>query len=88
MKFGRSSTNNLTSFELPEDHPETKNAIQLSNKKKIEVRLGLPKWGKADLENLYPQGTSDLLNYYSTQFNAIEFNAFFYRIFKPDQVIK
>jgi uncharacterized protein YecE (DUF72 family) len=88
MKFGRSLTNNLTSFELPNDHPGTKNVIEKSRTKDIEVRLGLPKWGKADLEHFYPRGTTDLLKYYSTQFNAIEFNAFFYRIFKPEQVTK
>jgi uncharacterized protein YecE (DUF72 family) len=51
------------------------------------VFIGFPKWAKADLKDFYPKGTKDELAYYSTQFNAIELNAFYYRIF-PEKVVQ
>ncbi|WAC02395.1 DUF72 domain-containing protein [Lacinutrix neustonica] len=47
--------------------------------------MGCAKWNRADLKGFYPRGTKDELAYYSTQFNAIEFNATFYRIFPAEQ---
>src|SRR5262249_21037690 len=38
---------------------------------------------KKDLKNFYPRGVKDELAYYSTQFNCIELNATFYRLFPP-----
>ncbi|GBL35561.1 hypothetical protein EMGBS15_11560 [Filimonas sp.] len=43
---------------------------------------------KTDLKNFYPKGTKDELVYYATQFNSIEFNASFYRLFPPEQYAK
>lgn len=42
----------------------------------------------ADLKNFYPRGTKDELEYYSTQFNSIELNASFYRMFPEEQFAK
>src|SRR5690606_41651219 len=36
------------------------------------------------LKGFYPKGTKDELEYYATQFNSIELNATFYRIFPAD----
>ena len=89
MKFGRSEVDSGEILSLPPDQLDTKRVLTYANEIVVpEVRFGLPKWGKADLENLYPPSTSNPLLYYSSQFNAIEFNAFFYRIFKPEQVVK
>src|SRR5262249_49921343 len=49
----------------------------------LEVFVGCAKWNKADLKNFYPKGVKDELGYYSTQFNSIELNATFYRLFPP-----
>lgn len=51
--------------------------------KKLEVFVGCAKWNKEDLKNFYPKGIKDELAYYSTQFNSIELNATFYRLFPP-----
>src|SRR5690606_34639821 len=56
------------------------------NKKTFEnIRIGCAKWNRKDLKNFYPKGTRDELEYYSTQFNSIELNASFYRIFPKEQ---
>ena len=49
-----------------------------------EIYVGCAKWNKADLKGFYPKGTKDELEYYSRQFNSIELNATFYRIFPAD----
>jgi len=49
--------------------------------------VGCAKWNKQDLKNFYPRGTKDELAYYSTQFNSIELNATFYRMFSSEQII-
>jgi uncharacterized protein YecE (DUF72 family) len=41
--------------------------------------VGCAKWNRQDLKNFYPRGTKDELEYYASQFNAIELNATFYR---------
>lgn len=89
MKFGRVQNSESLDVSLPKDNPETFKC--LSKYAKIaqpKFRIGLPKWGKPDLENFYPKCTKNPLLYYSSQFNSIELNAFFYRIFKPEQVVK
>jgi uncharacterized protein YecE (DUF72 family) len=43
--------------------------------------VGCAKWNRADLKGFYPRGTKDELTYYAKQFNSIELNATFYRIF-------
>ncbi len=48
--------------------------------------VGCAKWNKQDLKNFYPKGTKDELEYYASQFNAIELNATFYRFFSPRQI--
>jgi len=48
------------------------------------IFVGCAKWNKKDLKNFYPKGTKDELAYYSTQFNSIELNATFYRIFSAE----
>ncbi|WP_372936398.1 DUF72 domain-containing protein [Seonamhaeicola sp.] len=90
MKFGSVNNPQDIDFTLPPDHPET---IQVLNKVKsnnssLEVYVGCAKWNKADLKGFYPRGTKDELGYYSKQFNSIELNATFYRIFPAEQFAK
>ena len=52
-----------------------------SKAKDLKIWVGCAKWNKTDLKGFYPKGTRDELTYYSTQFNCIELNATFYRLF-------
>jgi uncharacterized protein YecE (DUF72 family) len=86
MEFGQVDNFNDIDFTIPPDHPGTKKrlAAQAAKSKDIEVYVGCAKWNKQDLKNFYPRGVKDELAYYSTQFNCIELNATFYRLFSPE----
>ena len=89
MKFGSTETPELIDFTLPEDHLDT--AVVLSKFKKPSppnIYVGCAKWNRKDLKNFYPRGTKDELVYYASQFNSIELNATFYRMFPADQYQK
>lgn len=88
MKFGQVENPEEIDFTIPEDHPDTKNVLAKSKAKDLKVYIGCAKWNKADLKNFYPKGTKDELGYYSTQFNCIELNATFYRLFPATQFEK
>ena len=81
MKFGQVDNPEEIDFTLPEDHLDTKRLLGKSKSKDFKAYVGCAKWNKADLKNFYPKGTKDELGYYSTQFNCIELNATFYRLF-------
>lgn len=51
-----------------------------------DIYVGCTKWNRRDLKNFYPWGTKDELEYYGSQFNAVEMNATYYRNFPPEQV--
>ncbi|MBP0902421.1 DUF72 domain-containing protein [Mariniflexile gromovii] len=86
MKFGSVDNPLNIDFTLPPDHPETKRVLNKFKDDNIpEVYVGCAKWNKADLKGFYPRGTKDELVYYSSQFNSIELNATFYRIFPAEQ---
>ncbi|WP_109300185.1 DUF72 domain-containing protein [Aquimarina sp. AU474] len=88
MKFGKVEHPEDIDFSLPEDHPNTKSVLQNSDNGELSVYVGCAKWNKQDLKGFYPRGTKDELEYYSRQFNSIELNATFYRIFPEDQFKK
>ncbi|MFP4846757.1 DUF72 domain-containing protein [Winogradskyella sp. PE311] len=88
MKFGRVDNPQDIDFTLPEDHPDTLKTLNKNAADNINVFVGCAKWNRADLQGFYPRGTKDDLEYYSRQFNAIELNATFYRIFSPEQFSK
>ena len=88
MKFGQVSNPEEVDFTIPKDHPDTKKVLEKSKAKTFEVRVGCAKWNKTDLKNFYPKGTKDELGYYSSQFNCIELNATFYRLFPASQFEK
>ncbi|NMH88275.1 DUF72 domain-containing protein [Flavivirga algicola] len=86
MKFGSVNNPEQIDFTLPKDHLETYNVLNSVKDDNIpEIYVGCAKWNRADLKGFYPRGTKDELVYYSRQFNAIELNATFYRIFPAEQ---
>ena len=89
MKFGKVDNPEEINFTLPKDHPDTLKVFQKETPvANPPIFIGGTKWGKKDLKNFYPRGTRDELTYYSRQFNSIEMNSPFYRIFPPEQFIK
>ncbi len=89
MKFGSVENPQDIDFTLPLDHPKTKEVLNKVKDDSIpEIFVGCAKWNRADLKGFYPRGTKDELEYYSRQFNSIELNATFYRIFPAEQFAK
>ncbi len=85
MKFGKVEHPELIDFSFPEDHPETEIVLKKHDKDgDFKIFVGCAKWNRQDLKNFYPRGTKDELSYYSGQFNSIELNATFYRIFPAE----
>lgn len=84
MKFGKVDDPGRLDLSLPSDHPGTSAVLRGSRRAvddALRVYVGCSRWGKADLKGFYPSGTRDALAYYSSQFNCIELNATFYRLF-------
>lgn len=88
MKFGSVDNPEQIDFTLPKDHVDTVRVLNASPSKSTNIYVGCAKWNRADLKGFYPRGTKDELEYYSRQFNSIELNATFYRIFPPEQFQK
>ncbi|MEL7270699.1 MAG: DUF72 domain-containing protein [Bacteroidota bacterium] len=89
MKFGKVDHPENIDFTIPQDHPDTGVLLSgLKNDAPTNFFVGCAKWNRQDLKNFYPRGTKDELAYYSTQFNSIELNATFYRIFPAEQYEK
>lgn len=85
MKFGAVEDPGKIDFTIPADHPETAKVLKRASKSDgLEVYVGCAKWNKKDLKNFFPKGTKDELAYYATQFNGIELNATFYRLFPAE----
>jgi len=76
----------MYAHSLPKDHTDTKIALETEDTHSPKVFIGCPRWAKAELKGFYPKGVKDELSYYSSQFNAIELNAYYYRIFPPSVV--
>ncbi len=86
MQFGKVDNPQDIDFTLPADHTATARVLKkYKSDDPLAVYVGCAKWSKADLKGFYPKGTKDELVYYSSQFNSIELNATFYRIFSAEQ---
>jgi uncharacterized protein YecE (DUF72 family) len=83
MKFGQVPNPEELDLTIPPDDRANKDIFATETAKEMEVYVGCAKWNKTDLKGFYPKGTKDELTYYSTQFNCIELNATFYRLFPP-----
>jgi len=82
MKFGKVEHPEHIDFTMPVDHPDTEVVLAKNRQPGApNIFVGCAKWNKQDLKNFYPRGTKDELAYYATQFNCIELNATFYRMF-------
>ncbi len=88
MKFGKVDNPEDIDLTIPFDHPETTRSLSQLDDEPLQLYVGCAKWNRQDLKNFYPRGTKDELVYYATQFNCIELNATFYRIFPPEQFAK
>jgi uncharacterized protein YecE (DUF72 family) len=89
MKFGSVDNPQNLDLSLPQDHIDTARVLnKVKDDNSPEIYVGCAKWNKADLKGFYPRGTKDELVYYSSQFNSIELNATFYRIFPAEQFSK
>lgn len=89
MKFGKVEHPETIDFTFPQDHPDTVSVLSRNaSDTELRVYIGCAKWNRQDLKNFYPRGTKDELGYYSTQFNSIELNATFYRLFPAEQFSK
>jgi len=88
MKFGKVDNPEEVDFTIPKDHKDTKAVLEHSGKKDLKVYVGCAKWNRKDLKGFYPRGTKNELEYYSSQFNSIELNATFYRLFAAEQFTK
>lgn len=86
MKFGSVANPGDIDFSLPKDHKDTARIFEkLKKDGNLKIYIGCAKWNKKDLKNFYPKGVKDELEYYSRQFNSIELNATFYRLFPKAQ---
>lgn len=86
MKFGSVDSLRGLDLSLPPDHPDTPRVLERGRRKgSPRVHVGCAKWNRKDLAGFYPRGTKDELAYYATQFNSIELNATFYRLFPSAQ---
>ena len=89
MQFGKVTNPENIDFTLPANHPETEVVLQsYKNDEKPSIYVGCAKWNRQDLKGFYPRGTKDELVYYASQFNSIELNATFYRMFPAEQFEK
>ena len=88
MQFGKVSNPAQIDFTLPSDAAQNAKILRSTKKQTFKVYVGCAKWNKQDLKGFYPKGTKDELTYYANQFNAIELNATFYRIFPKEQFEK
>lgn len=88
MQFGK--VNNLKNIDLslPKDHSLTEKVFCKTSIDKTKFSVGCAKWNRQDLKDFYPRGTKDELTYYSSQFNSIELNATYYKIYPEEQFLK
>lgn len=85
MKFGAVNTLEGIDLTLPEDPISNKNVLTKVSNEELEVYVACPNWNKEKLKGFYPKGVKDELTYYARQFNAIELNTSFYRLFEKEQ---
>ena len=91
MKFGAVSDISSVDFSLPHDHSETTELLSkfAQRTSPLSYQVGFAKWDPKYLQGLYPKGVgTKQLEYYSNHINCIEMNAFYYRIFPPENVQK
>lgn len=91
MEFGRINPLFIdqVDFKLPDDPVFTKENV--NGNKKLKIYVGCAKWDRKDwLGSLYPTGTrqENFLKEYAKQFNAIELNATYYKIYDTKTIVR
>jgi len=82
LKYYRPSS---IDFTLPDGHHENFRVLQnTKGNNYVQFNIVCDKWNKTYLKNLYHRGTKNELEYYANEFNSIELNATFYRLFGLD----
>ena len=81
MKFGQVPDPEEIDFTIPDDLSDTTKMLAKTKGGEMSIHIGCAKWNKTDLKGFYPKGIKEELAYYSSQFNCIELNATFYRLF-------
>lgn len=86
MNFGKVEDPGQVDFSLPPTHKRSLSILKRYKQNSFKnIRIGCAKWNRGDLKNFYPKGAGDELKYYSSQFNSVELNASFYRMFPEEQ---
>lgn len=88
MIFGKVDNPEHIDFTLPNDNKFTSSVFKQSYIGKTTFHIGCAKWNKQELKGFYPRGTKDELTYYSNQFNSIELNATYYKLYPTEQYQK
>jgi uncharacterized protein YecE (DUF72 family) len=93
MEFGRVTNTELSrvDFSLPAE-PDNNKAFFNRDKKlscKTNIYFGCPRWGTKEwVGTIYPKGTKEgkFLDYYVSQYGAVELNATHYKIYTPTEI--
>ncbi|UZO79549.1 DUF72 domain-containing protein [Aquimarina sp. ERC-38] len=88
MEWGKLDDPRDVDFTLPSDPIDYSNKWGGSEADDFLIYVGYANLSKVELKGFYPKGTKELLPYYSSQLNAIEFNATFYKDFPKEQLEK
>jgi len=89
MKFGFVENPDQVNYSLPPESDSNVRVLTRTANSQCNCYVGLSKMNPNELGDFYPKGfKTKNLEYYSTQFNTIEMNAFFYRIFDENSVHK
>lgn len=87
MQFGKVVAPEKINFFLPPDHPHMQTSLN-GIPQDFHLNVGCAKWNKKDLKGFYPKGITNELNFYSSQFNSVELNATFYKLYSKEQYAK
>jgi uncharacterized protein YecE (DUF72 family) len=93
MDFGRVEYSGLDSidFKLPKEPYTNSKVLPNQVNRHPKFYVGLAKWGRKEfIGKIYPRGTKerDFVIEYSKNYNAIEFNATHYKLYKPEDILK
>ena len=85
MKWGNIKNSGTVDYTLPDDPIDNKEILGGIPATDFKFYLGYANLSKVKLKGFYPGTVKDELVYYSKHFNAIEFNATFYKEFLKNQ---
>lgn len=87
MNFGKKVLDPNQALHLPSESEDNLALLRaFPTPESFKFYCGTTAWSKASLKNFFPRGEKNPIRYYSNQFNAVELNAFYYRIFPRDMI--